>query len=40
MDVSDDTREYPCIIRAIDGKDVSFSTHVRYIFINSSQLQS
>jgi hypothetical protein len=29
MDVADDTREYPCIIRATDGKDVSFSTHVR-----------
>ena len=29
MDVSDETREYPCIIRATDGKDVSFSTHVR-----------
>ena len=29
MDVADDNREYPCIIRAIDGKDVSFSTHVR-----------
>jgi hypothetical protein len=29
MDVTDDTREYPCIIRATDGKDVSFSTHVR-----------
>jgi hypothetical protein len=29
MDVADETREYPCIIRATDGKDVSFSTHVR-----------
>jgi len=29
MDVTDDTREYPCIIRATDGKDASFSTHVR-----------
>lgn len=28
MDVADDTREYPCIIRAIDGKEVSFSTHI------------
>ena len=29
MDAADDTREYPCIIRATDGMDVSFSTHVR-----------
>jgi signal recognition particle subunit SRP14 len=40
MGVADDTREYPCIIRATDGKDVSFSTHVRTILINSSQFQS
>jgi hypothetical protein len=29
MGVADDTREYPCIIRVTDGKDVTFSTHVR-----------
>lgn len=29
MDSADDTREYPCIIRAIDGKEVKISTHVR-----------
>jgi hypothetical protein len=29
MDAADDTREYPCIIRATDGGDVSFSAHVR-----------
>jgi len=29
MDSADDTREYPCIIRATDGKDVKISTHVR-----------
>jgi signal recognition particle subunit SRP14 len=29
MDVGDDTREYPCIIRVTDGEDVTFSTHVR-----------
>jgi hypothetical protein len=29
MDVADDTREYPCIIRVTDGKDEKFSTHVR-----------
>jgi len=28
MDIADDNREYPCIIRATDGKDVSFSTHI------------
>ena len=29
MGVADDTHEYPCIIRATDGNDVSFSTQVR-----------
>ena len=29
MDAEDDTREYPCIIRLTDGKDVKLSTHVR-----------
>ena len=29
MDAADDTREYPCIIRVTDGKDVELSTHVR-----------
>ncbi len=29
MDVAVESREYPCIIRVTDGKDVSFSTHVR-----------
>ena len=29
MDPADDTREYPCIIRATDGKDAKISTHVR-----------
>jgi hypothetical protein len=29
MDVAEDTREYPCIIRVTDGNDVTFSTHVR-----------
>jgi len=29
MDLADDTREYPCIIRATDGKEVKISTHVR-----------
>lgn len=29
MDPADDTREYPCIIRATDGKEVKISTHVR-----------
>ncbi|KAF8481703.1 signal recognition particle SRP9/SRP14 subunit [Russula ochroleuca] len=28
MDVGDDTREYPCIIRVTDGEDVTFSTHI------------
>jgi signal recognition particle subunit SRP14 len=29
MDVGDDTREYPCIIRVTDGNEVTFATHVR-----------
>ena len=29
MDSADDAREYPCIIRAIDGEEVNISTHVR-----------
>ena len=29
MGSADDTREYPCIIRATDGKEVKISTHVR-----------
>ena len=32
MDSTDDTREYPCIIRATDGKGVEISTHVRTSF--------
>ena len=41
MDAEDDTREYPCIIRVTDGKDVTLSTHVRtFILMNSSQFRS
>jgi hypothetical protein len=29
MDSTDDNREYPCIVRATDGKEVTISTHVR-----------
>ena len=32
MDSTDDTREYPCIIRATDGKEAEISTHVRTLF--------
>ncbi|KAH9987700.1 signal recognition particle SRP9/SRP14 subunit [Russula vinacea] len=28
MDVGDDTREYPCIIRVTDGNEVTFATHI------------
>ncbi|KAH9980772.1 signal recognition particle, SRP9/SRP14 subunit [Russula compacta] len=28
MDSTDDTREYPCIVRVTDGKEAKFSTHI------------
>jgi hypothetical protein len=29
MDSTDDSREYPCLVRVTDGKETQFSTHVR-----------
>jgi signal recognition particle subunit SRP14 len=28
MDASDDSREYPCLVRVTDGKENKFSTHI------------
>lgn len=36
----DDTTEYPCLIRATDGRKTKFSTRVRPLFLPHSNLRA
>ena len=38
MDSTDDSREYPCLVRVTDGKETQFSTHVRIFPFLSTKL--
>ena len=37
-DPSDDTTEYPCLVRVTDGKEVNFSTRVRSLLAKMSYI--
>ena len=37
-DSSDDTTEYPCLVRVTDGKEVNFSTRVRTLLVKISYI--